>query len=454
MKTEQSGNHESLLPITVKNSEKTSSSSFDLLLQHRMKNTGTDTPAAETRIERPRERRDPLYGETTRGDRRSDTKKAEDNHKNTKAEKTASDEKPETMDPPEEKAVEKDKSFTADEINKKDNDAGSLIKDKKNLKVFPETRPPGTIKKEKGTGEAELQQVEELITSLLQKEEILPTELKKLIEDAEKLMASLDEGTTSRRGKRLLNELRHLMLKTSPQNKNEGLPAKKVLNELAALLNEKIKPALKKNQNAETQRVAINQNPAVEKSDAPVNTFQMNNFSSDHGSDGGKENPASSFHDNVQKTTVLKGGHPASTAAAKKSFQQHFNEIVQQARVTVKDNSNGSFSLRLYPRHLGSVTVNLGLEQGILNGRFLVENTEARNLLMQNLDAVREHLEEAGIDIGEFQVNVRDQEHAPGEERREELHLPSFIGAKAVKEEASYDISAVTLHDGSINVII
>lgn len=229
---------------------------------------------------------------------------------------------------------------------------------------------------------------------------------------------------------------------------------KETLKEFAGLIKEHAKPAAKnrihvENRPGTTPEAA----PVTEKSETATSAFQMKDFSSEQGSDNSRENQANSFLNNSIKANSLKGGTAESATAPKRNFQQQFNEIVQNARIVVRDSRNGVFNLRLYPRQLGSVTVNLGLEQGILNGRFLVENNEARDLLMENLNSVKEHLEEAGIDIGEFQVNVRDQHQSkPGED---DFPAYAFNSGNMMKEEqASYDISAATVHDGAINVII
>ncbi len=132
-------------------------------------------------------------------------------------------------------------------------------------------------------------------------------------------------------------------------------------------------------------------------------------------------------------------------------FDEQLGRLLQQAQVVVKDGRNGSFTLRLYPESLGKVTINLGLEQGTLSGRFLVDTTEVKQALMEQLHSVREHLSEAGIAVGDFQVNVRGGgERNVFGERRE--HVPLY----GLQEKAgeSFEYVAARYHDGTIDVII
>ncbi len=144
-------------------------------------------------------------------------------------------------------------------------------------------------------------------------------------------------------------------------------------------------------------------------------------------------------------------GNEARTAANSR-FSQQMHSIIENARVFVKDSRNGSFAVKLYPKKLGVVNVNLGLEQGVVNGKFFVENNDARELLMDNLNFIKEQLEEAGINIGSFEVNVNHQgEMFTGEDPEETLFTLPGTGREVAKE---YTMSSLFLHDGEFNMVI
>ena len=100
------------------------------------------------------------------------------------------------------------------------------------------------------------------------------------------------------------------------------------------------------------------------------------------------------------------------------------------------------------------MNVNLGLENGIVNARFLVDNNETKDLLMQNLNNIMDQLEEAGITVGEFQVNVRGDRNFQKNDDTENIeHVFSNIeDVQAVS--TLYDINSLASQEGGINLII
>jgi len=146
--------------------------------------------------------------------------------------------------------------------------------------------------------------------------------------------------------------------------------------------------------------------------------------------------------------------HAQHAAAPQKAplFDDQLQQLMQGAKMSVRDNRNATLSLRLHPESLGRMSVNLGLEAGTLVGRFLVENTDAKNALVEQLASVRNDLVEAGITVGEFQVDVRGQDPRSAGERGYEQ--PVFIQRTGMETVAgSYDGNAVRAHDGAIDVV-
>lgn len=134
-------------------------------------------------------------------------------------------------------------------------------------------------------------------------------------------------------------------------------------------------------------------------------------------------------------------------------FREQMDNILDRAKVVVKDNRNAAFTLKLHPRELGAVNIHLGLEQGVLNGRFLVDTPEARTLLMQNLEMVRQELAQSGVSVGEFQVDVRQQQFQ-NEAREEDTIHHSLADITQKEPGTAYDIQSTNWHSGSINMVI
>lgn len=138
-------------------------------------------------------------------------------------------------------------------------------------------------------------------------------------------------------------------------------------------------------------------------------------------------------------------------------FRQSLQEIIDRARVTVQDSRNGSFTVKLFPKELGSVNVNLVMENGVVNGRFLVDNNDAKTVLLSSIENLIDELQQSGVSVGEFSVNVRDERERFIREKDELKYKinPVLSGNKeAVTAADVYDHNSVYKHNGSINMII
>jgi flagellar hook-length control protein FliK len=141
----------------------------------------------------------------------------------------------------------------------------------------------------------------------------------------------------------------------------------------------------------------------------------------------------------------------SGTIERRGGFHEQLQSIIQNARIFIKDSRNGSFSIRLYPESLGRLNINLGLEQGVLYGKFLVENNDAKNLLLDNIVHIKEQLADAGISVGEFQVHVRDEGYKLDHHIKEKTYTLKPVTGD---QENQYDINAMKSHDGIIDMVI
>lgn len=159
----------------------------------------------------------------------------------------------------------------------------------------------------------------------------------------------------------------------------------------------------------------------------------------------------------VQQTKASSAASDAGRMLQNQSakLQEQLQSLVDSARFYVRDGKNAAVSLNLHPKSLGTVTLNLGLEQGVLNGRFFVDSPEVKEMLYINLESVRQRLEDAGISVGEFQVNVRGEGRRYSDEEAEASHV--FPSASAADEQGkaagAYESNLMSLHNGSVNLV-
>jgi len=74
--------------------------------------------------------------------------------------------------------------------------------------------------------------------------------------------------------------------------------------------------------------------------------------------------------------------------------------------------------LTLRPAHLGSLSIDLSLRNSVLRGIIRTETTAARELILRQLDRLREALEGRGLRVGDLQVQVESQARRPSGEGR------------------------------------
>lgn len=113
----------------------------------------------------------------------------------------------------------------------------------------------------------------------------------------------------------------------------------------------------------------------------------------------------------VVNTTV--GGNTAAPAAAQTPLPQapvDPNAVVDQVLqgISMRTLSDGSQSvrMRLVPESLGSVTVNLSVQGGSVNATLLAQNTDVRDALLANQQALSRSLADAGLKLASFTVNL------------------------------------------------
>lgn len=136
---------------------------------------------------------------------------------------------------------------------------------------------------------------------------------------------------------------------------------------------------------------------------------------------------------------------------AKLLFRDQLESVISNAKVTVQDAKNASLTLRMYPEKLGNVTVNLGLENGTLTGRFLVDSVEAKDALLGALNDVRTLLENEGISLGSFHVNVRDQHREHQAQQALPVNTLSALQEMEIVDE--YSSMQKMAHEGVLDLV-
>jgi flagellar hook-length control protein FliK len=125
----------------------------------------------------------------------------------------------------------------------------------------------------------------------------------------------------------------------------------------------------------------------------------------------------------------------------------------------------GEVRLRLSPPELGSLRLEVSVRDGVMSARLEAETASARNVLLENLPALRERLAEQNIKVERFDVDVRDEQRQPSHEqftgqpdvprqgqreraRGHEVKRPTAIAPAAPRAAMSSD------NTGALNIVI
>ena len=118
-------------------------------------------------------------------------------------------------------------------------------------------------------------------------------------------------------------------------------------------------------------------------------------------------------------------------------------EVVRHTNILVRD-GGGEIRLVLRPESLGSVRINISIENGSLEGRIIVENASVREVIENNLSALRNALRQEGFDDPALDVSVGDR--GAGGQRRDSSAASGRPDADG-KNDANYRSDAVADFD-------
>ncbi|MFC4184597.1 flagellar hook-length control protein FliK [Saccharococcus thermophilus] len=103
------------------------------------------------------------------------------------------------------------------------------------------------------------------------------------------------------------------------------------------------------------------------------------------------------------------------------SFLQQLTKVLQSSRFTRFQNGNAQLVIRLYPEHLGTLTVKVVREHGALTAKLIVSTDSAKELLDANLPQLCQMLDTGNITVEKWNVWT-DERHTPGFYQGEREH--------------------------------
>ncbi len=118
----------------------------------------------------------------------------------------------------------------------------------------------------------------------------------------------------------------------------------------------------------------------------------------------------------TQTGSTTAAGSPGSAATDAQGMEP--GEAVDRVRLVQRvarafqamGDRDGTVRLRLSPPELGAIRLEVTVRNGVMNARLEAETQAARQVLLENLPMLRERLDEQGIKVEQFQVDLSDEQ--------------------------------------------
>ncbi len=265
---------------------------------------------------------------------------------------------------------------------------------------------------------------------------------------------------------KLSHEISKLIHNRKGDNSKEKVTVKELKETLGAIIDDIKKGRNRNHDKSDVRRIEQDEIRNEKKSDMNSNSESQIVKKRDSGSEGsfdpgaGKERNSSRENNSFSSAKIDSAGRVVieknELTMKTPEFRQSLQEIIDKAKISVRNSSNASFSVKLFPKELGSVNINLLMENGVVSGKFMVENDEARNLLLANLGVLREQLSEAGIEVGDFNVNVNHEgeRFAGNNDDDQTKGTVNHAGGRTETAVSIYDNNSTAMNDGHINMVI
>lgn len=124
---------------------------------------------------------------------------------------------------------------------------------------------------------------------------------------------------------------------------------------------------------------------------------------------------SNSFHTEIRLADPVTSTRGAETIRAavenpamRTDLLRQMSEVMTRAQVLVTDNQNAQFSVKLYPRELGRMEIDLKLVDGEIKGKIVVESEEVKNEMQNFLQNRENGASGQEVDLNRIDIEVRN----------------------------------------------
>jgi flagellar hook-length control protein FliK len=156
--------------------------------------------------------------------------------------------------------------------------------------------------------------------------------------------------------------------------------------------------------------------------------------------------PEVSTMDLGQRFTSLMQGDSSAQLAAR----QMQDQIGQQLQRMVKE-GRWQANLSLNPARLGQVSINLVMEDGVLQTQLLSGNAGVRELLESNLPRLREQLEGSGLELADVSVGSDGRSQQQSSSEQPDWQLSQMVTRSNEESTPTATTEKRSGHDGDVD---
>ena len=89
------------------------------------------------------------------------------------------------------------------------------------------------------------------------------------------------------------------------------------------------------------------------------------------------------------------------------------SQLVDEVKNLIVKKEKADITLKLSPEHLGKVKLVINIENSLVHTRLEVENESVRQVVQNNLDTLKQSLQQNGIQLSSFSISLSNQEQKP-----------------------------------------
>lgn len=140
------------------------------------------------------------------------------------------------------------------------------------------------------------------------------------------------------------------------------------------------------------------------------------------------------------QVTELAAQQEAKPVNLKGALHESLLSQIKDGKVTHDGKGNGEMSIRLNPGELGELKIQVRMEDNRLRVEVHADNRMVKDLLMSNLDSLKEALSSKNFTMEGFDVSTGGGSNGPlpeekGNSRQQPTHRPARGGGYATQEE-------------------